>query len=1145
MKIKTNERELTQKITQWLDEIIKRGSFPFKEATGETGIQVDTSTYFADVVIWRNRSTSEAFSYLELKPPGGKENLERFKKKANSLKVKYAFTWDFQDLKTYKIVGTRIELCDTETIQILSNIEEWKRGDKQSLIKISLRKLCDNLLHLHETGKPHKFLPDKVFFVNLIRNTTEKLITIFESFIQHAQHKKIFKETIRQYARVQGIPVTEDYTKVLTNHVVYGLITKVIFYLTIRRYFTDLPSLDDIGEKDLSKTIRIAFSKAREKDWQAVFEEDPIEQLGIPADAYPIIYDFFSELRAYHFGELPEDVIGQLFEDIIDPEKRHNLGQYFTREDLVDLVIATVVNEPNGVYCDPTCGSGTFLVRLYDRLKYLSQNRGTHKDRLNQIWGFDVGKFPAELSTINLFRQDVGDLDNFPRIRKTDIFDVRKGDTFDFPPSYAGASGVRVQLQLPEFDALVGNFPFIRQELIEKEFKGYKNQLTALLGEEYFSTYSKLFNLKGIKPSHINSPQTIQRAVEKGWLDLTLSGQADIYAYIFLHTATFLKSDGSFAIITSNSWLDVSYGAVLKQFFVDHFKIKMIIASWAEPWFEEAAVNTVVTVLEKESDVKKRSDNNVHFVKLKKKLSDIIPYDLKFQSTQRWQKLDSLVNLIEESKYQKECKEVAENISTFENDELRVRIVQQINLTRELNEKSDLAKWGKYLRAPDVYFEILENCKNKLVPLKEIADVRFGIKTGINDFFYLTPVEGKTKKGFVKCKNARGWDGEIEEIYLKMVIKDSSQFPKILIEKEDIKDLIFICNKSKSELKKLGHIGALKYIEWGEKQVNSDKVKFPDIKSVSSRKYWYGINNVIDDEIVYLAAPRNRFLTFHNKSKFCLDKRLYSVKPKNKNVLLILNSFLNQMHLEAYGRDVNNGNAKEFTVEDVENMLVPNTKIKFNVSQLSKRIIKPIFEEVKRNDRQSLDIAVLKSLGLDPDKYLDKIYDGLCEMVRERLELPKMRKKQQKETVKLALDQIKKSVVEECIPNGPKRFPEEFYGCDVDEIKFDRYPTSGLPLSYQHFFGNYEIRDTNGKVILTTDSEYKANFALLLAKPDISILKIPKDEKIVKKAITAYHKYEKNLFEELSANAIHKAHDWSIAERLAKEIMEEWGIRGL
>ena len=70
-----------------------------------------------------------------------------------------------------------------------------------------------------------------------------------------------------------------------------------------------------------------------------------------------------------------------------------------------------------------------------------------------------------------------------------------------------------------------------------------------------------------------------------------------------------------------------------------------------------------------------------------------------------------------------------------------------------------MSRWGKYLRAPDVYFEILEKCKDKLVPFSKVATTRFGTKTGINDFFYLTEVKTDKKNKIVTCKNKRGWGG--------------------------------------------------------------------------------------------------------------------------------------------------------------------------------------------------------------------------------------------------------------------------------------------------------------------------------------------------------------------------------------------------
>jgi len=98
--IKANERELASKVSEWINENIKRNNYPFTTASVETGIKVDAKTRFGDIIIWKNIETREAYSYLELKPPlGNSEDLDTFRQKAIELKVKYAFTWDFQNLR--------------------------------------------------------------------------------------------------------------------------------------------------------------------------------------------------------------------------------------------------------------------------------------------------------------------------------------------------------------------------------------------------------------------------------------------------------------------------------------------------------------------------------------------------------------------------------------------------------------------------------------------------------------------------------------------------------------------------------------------------------------------------------------------------------------------------------------------------------------------------------------------------------------------------------------------------------------------------------------------------------------------------------------------------------------------------------------
>lgn len=1157
MSIKTNEREIASKVAEWINDFIKLGVYPFEQATNETGIKTDTKTCFGDIIIWKNREAGVAYSYIEIKPPfGAKENLETFKQKAIRLKVKYAFTWDFQNLNIYKVSGNEIHAHDSIAQPVLSSVDEWLRGDKQVQIKKIIGSLCSEMENLNNTGKLKRFSPEKVFFINLIREAKDKLIPEFEKFIKDQQRKGNNRSIIDKYVIEQGIsmPNDEAYYRIIASQRVYGLITKVIFYLTIRRHFKDLPDLIDSEEPDLNRTIQIAFAKASEKDWQAVFLTDPIEELGIPSEAETYLRDFFQELKVYHFDYLKEDVIGELFEEIVDPNDRHSLGQFFTREDLVDFVIATVVNDKNGYYSDPTCGSGTFLIRLYDRLKYLGRSK-KHEEILDQIWGIDIGKFPAKLSTINLFRQQPHNFQNFPRVLNKSIFDIHKGFITEFPPPFAGTEYEKIKVSFPEISAFVGNFPFIRQELIEKKVKGFKDDLTVLLAEEYILSYPKLFEIKKevllFLPEYEKYPEARKRKwlsdqVGKKAIQLKLSGQADIYAYIYMHTASLLARQGKFAIITSNSWLDVAYGSVLKEFFLDNFKIHMVVASWAESWFDDAAVNTVITVLEKRNTAIKETDL-VKFVKLKQKFEKLIPQrDLHLESIKRWERIDGIVRLIENAEHKKGYRQITKAIGSYETDEMRIRTIRQSELAKETEENGESGKWGKYLRAPDVYFEILEACKDKLVPLNTIADIKRGTTTGINDFFYLEKI-GEEEEENVMCKNSRGWQGRIEKKYLRQIIKSPKEAEKIRINRNDLRFYVFACPLDKQQLKKNGDVNALQYIEWGEKQKTKTGVSWTDVPSVSGRAQWWKINTEGNYQFLISRFFDKKFL-FPELDKELLAGDTYFVfaaKEKEYRNKIFLNSTVYHLFVESQARNNMGDGLLTFYGPDIEATLLLDDKYEIKYDRPIDREIRSIFEEVKQKDRRELDTAVLEAMGLDAKEWLPKVYDGICEMVSERLEVPKMRKKQKKEKEQFSYEEVKNSVVKDVIGNATKVFPELFYSGSLDyhKLEFDFEPFRHGELKMENFFGHYVVKDEEGKTIYETDSEAKAGFACILARYEKGyILKIPKKEEICLEILSAYKTYVDELTRLLIANAQMKLHDWMLSEKMAKEILRERNI---
>ena len=52
-------------------------------------------------------------------------------------------------------------------------------------------------------------------------------------------------------------------------------------------------------------------------------------------------------------------------------------------------------------------------------------------------------------------------------------------------------------------------------------------------------------------------------------------------------------------------------------------------------------------------------------------------------------------------------------------------------------------KWGRYVRAPDVYFDIMRRFGKRFVALGEIAAIRFGVKTGCDAFFMPKDITAK------------------------------------------------------------------------------------------------------------------------------------------------------------------------------------------------------------------------------------------------------------------------------------------------------------------------------------------------------------------------------------------------------------------
>jgi hypothetical protein len=73
-------------------------------------------------------------------------------------------------------------------------------------------------------------------------------------------------------------------------------------------------------------------------------------------------------VKRFRVGEVDLDLLKVLYESLIDPEQRHDLGEYYTPDWLASRVCDAAIDDPlRQRVLDPACGSGSFLFHAVRR----------------------------------------------------------------------------------------------------------------------------------------------------------------------------------------------------------------------------------------------------------------------------------------------------------------------------------------------------------------------------------------------------------------------------------------------------------------------------------------------------------------------------------------------------------------------------------------------------------------------------------------------------------------------------------------------------------------------------------------------------------------------------------------------------------
>lgn len=1144
-----------------------------------------------DLVLFQRDRDSEPIVTGELKVPWTAEGRTPYNSsvvrdahsKASSCGAQYFLTWNIRRVVVWKTDDPGVELdlrvvYDDELVaRPLRNQESLSSAQVVHSIQEGIARLV-SFLHSRLTGSvAPTYLPlDQLFIARLEAMLNHPIECAIEALRDRCSGDRSFKAQFERWMREkQGWLISESLAEENTERAArlttYILVNKLCFHNALRRKYVNLPRIAVANSiktgAQLKKRLERSFEEARTYtgDYETVFNGDWGDQCPFVADeAVPEWRKLIRSLDDYDFANLGIEIIGAMYERLIEPKERHRYGQHYTQPAVVDLINTFAMRHGNEKLLDPSCGGGTFLVRAYQRARTLRPD-AEHAELLEQLYGCDIQQYACHLSTINLAVRDLIDDDNFPRIHQGDFLDLAEGDDFVRQPVRMQAGGLPtgetlVTIHDESFDAIVGNPPYIQsREIPAKERAQYTGQAEGL------------------------------------WPAYDWAKDSDIYVHFWTHSTRFLKKDGTLALLTQAGWLDVEYGIPLQQWMLDKFVIVAILETEAEPWFTDARVATVVGILRREGNKQIRAANQVRFVEFRRRLNELAPPGPN------------------ESAHQAAAVSLRDRILAHNEDDsgsdYRIRLVSQADLLDEgTNAENHYigSKWGRYLRSTDTLYGLQAARRSSFVRLDLLAHVRRGITTNCDSFFLVRDISkealakaasagafqseyGVTLKsvtdGTVKIiKRSDGFECALQSTQLRPIVKSARGLHALSTSALTGRDYAVYIPEKRTALGRM----AKSYVRAGEREKWHKSPSFENAQH--SGREWFTLREATHAPILFVKTMQYAPFVLLNDAECLANQRLYNVTPSDGvdvgALCAVLNStvFAAERYaaVKALGReaaiDVEVFTARSFRTPDVRSMsprIVAD--LGHAMTELAGREVGSLLEdglanaglsearlyvsnnpvrediwpaELKCLIRQRIDELILEGLGVkkkDMPSLRVALYNDLLTHVRKLrlLELEAQMNRRGSSggaasvSVARLADEIWARLIDEaeCPPVSiPSQFIDE--GTEVEVV---HVPTSRtVKTNSTDLFDEPETYAcTIGRKRLEFDAESKRDLIVSLASVGVDgDIAIPVDPDSCKETLTRTNEYLRDLNSYGTQMVAEVSGEYEFRERLMKEVLK-------
>lgn len=633
---------------------------------------------FPDVVLYGDLQKTEILQGWELKLPDTLITDETFikdaQRKALALGLNSFFIWNFTSGVLYvKNSNGQFEIIkqwnDTNHIKNRIDVEtyrdDWEKEIEKIIIDINgfflEGKLKGSLLS--------KVISDTIISALILKNkklvANELKICSTRNTVINAYIEQWWKEVENEYIKDEN-----DKYNAYAKIIILNWTTRIIFAHLIKKYHNYARMVEKLSISMSLDDANDIFKKiTAECDFYSIFSEIPYNT-NIPVSTWIELIELNTFLEENDVDEIEQSTLQQILEITVATSKREFSGQYTTPSVLAEILAKVTITNLSGNIIDPCCGTGSISKEsLIYKKEYLGMEQA-----VSTTWASDKYSYPLQVANISLTSPESINIPN--RIFQQNALNLHQlNDVKIVNPS----DGCLMTINVPKFDAVLSNLPFISFEIIRDDDKDIINTI-------------------------------ISDVIEK--TGCNLSKKSDIYCFLIFTLYKTMSERGRAGFISSNSWLGTMWGKDFYKALNFYYHVEQIHISGKGKWFNNAQVVTTMFILNKKTNISAPNGNdNTSFYIWKKSLAEI---------KENKEILDCIVN---SSLLRKNLDFKNLNISDYRYNE----IINILDLNISLNALFHKVSW-------------LNEISSCLVPINKIFDVIRGERRGWDRMFY--PEEG-------------------------------------------------------------------------------------------------------------------------------------------------------------------------------------------------------------------------------------------------------------------------------------------------------------------------------------------------------------------------------------------------------------------